>query len=375
MNIDFHYYAAYCAAILAGYTHEESLSICYSSQFVDVCTKTLLTKLKAPVDAATTQLQLELADTRTDLTGLQDITRIWASFHFLPYDLYAVKAKRTKRYMRRYRLICKPNSDLLVKTVNLAKGSSLQHTGIAMHILADTWAHAYFAGTPSLVINNTTADFYEEVTDEDGNVSERQVKFRHNPGTPDDLDNSIYTNTVFQSSEHSIMNLGHGRAGHLPDYSFARYRYLPAWNDYEEIIKDNPAEYMKAFTQMIYALKFLRGGIKEFRKDTYDTDAAAPYAERIEAILTKRQPLASDDWKALGEELSGETIEDFDIDKYQDEYLNAPKAAKDNTFLGTFINAAMKQKGMVTKEILDSGNHLAGFVILKGLNKKGADHD
>ncbi len=151
MNIDFHYYAAYCAAILAGYTHEESLSICYSSQFADVCTKTLLTKLKAPVDAATTQLQLELADTRTDLTGLQDITRIWASFQFLPYDLYAVKAKRTKRYLRRYRLICKPNSDLLVKTVNLAKGSSLQHTGIAMHILADTWAHAYFAGTPSLV--------------------------------------------------------------------------------------------------------------------------------------------------------------------------------------------------------------------------------
>lgn len=375
MNIDFHYYAAYCAAILAGYTHEESLSICYSSQFVDVCTKTLLTKLKAPVDAATTQLQLELADTRTDLTGLQDITRIWASFHFLPYDLYAVKAKRTKRYMRRYRLICRPNSDLLVKTVNLAKGSSLQHIGIAMHILADTWAHAYFAGTPSLVINNTTGDFYEEVTDEDGNVSERQVKFRHNPGTPDDLDNSIYTNTVFQSSEHSIMNLGHGRAGHLPDYSFARYRYLPAWNDYKEIVKDNPAEYMRAFTQMIYALKYLRGSVEEFRKDTYDTDAAAPYAERIEAILNKRQPLASDDWKALGEELSGETIEDFDIGKYQDEYLNAPKDGKDSTFLGTFIKAAMKQKGMVTKEILDSGNHLAGFVILKGLNKKGAAHD
>ena len=25
------------------------------------------------------------------------------------------------------------------------------------------------------------------------------------------------------------MNLGHGRAGHLPDYSFAHYRYQPAW--------------------------------------------------------------------------------------------------------------------------------------------------
>ena len=35
MNKDFHYYATYCAAILAGYSHAESLDICYSAQFVD----------------------------------------------------------------------------------------------------------------------------------------------------------------------------------------------------------------------------------------------------------------------------------------------------------------------------------------------------
>ena len=28
-----------------------------------------------------------------------------------------------------------------------------------MHVLADTWAHRNFAGTPSLVINNTTGYF------------------------------------------------------------------------------------------------------------------------------------------------------------------------------------------------------------------------
>ena len=42
------------------------------------------------------------------------------------------------------------------------------------------------------------------------------------------------------------MCLGHGRAGHLPDYSFMRYRYLPAWGNYEEIIKNNPEDYMHA---------------------------------------------------------------------------------------------------------------------------------
>jgi len=89
MQMDFHYYATYCAAFLAGCSHEDSLDIAYSAQFVDCCTRTLLSKLKAPLSAATTQLQLELMNARTDLLGLQDITRIWSSFHFLPGNLYA----------------------------------------------------------------------------------------------------------------------------------------------------------------------------------------------------------------------------------------------------------------------------------------------
>ena len=31
MNADFHYYATYCAAQLAGYSHAESLDIAYSA--------------------------------------------------------------------------------------------------------------------------------------------------------------------------------------------------------------------------------------------------------------------------------------------------------------------------------------------------------
>ena len=78
MQLDFHYYATYAAAYLAGYSHEESMAVCYSAQFVDECTKVYLKGIKAPLSAATTQLQAELADARTDLLGLQDITRIWA---------------------------------------------------------------------------------------------------------------------------------------------------------------------------------------------------------------------------------------------------------------------------------------------------------
>ncbi|MBQ9606805.1 MAG: hypothetical protein IJV16_06480 [Lachnospiraceae bacterium] len=96
MQEDFHYYATYCAAFLAGYDHGESLKIAYSAQFVDLCTRTLLAKIKGPSNAATTQMQLELMDARTDPVGLQDITRIWAAVHFLPRDLYAGKQRCSK---------------------------------------------------------------------------------------------------------------------------------------------------------------------------------------------------------------------------------------------------------------------------------------
>ena len=155
MQKDFHYYATYCAAVLAGYSHEESMRICTSAQFVDLCSRNLLVKLKAPRSAATTQLTMEMANARTDLLGLQDITRIWASFHFLPYDLQAEKSGCIRLYRNKYRLICRPNGDLVESTVELAKGNGPEAAGIAMHVLADTWAHSWFAGTPSLVINNT----------------------------------------------------------------------------------------------------------------------------------------------------------------------------------------------------------------------------
>ena len=364
MQKDFHYYATYAAAILAGYTHEESLAICYSDQLTDLCSKSFLSKLGGPLSAATTQLAMEMADARTDLVGRQDITRIWASFHFLPYDLNVARKGCSKLYLHKYSLICNPNSDLVVETVNLGK-SSLQATGIAMHVLADTWAHRYFAGTPSLVINNTDSWFFELLPEGEG-FRERRITFRHNPTAPDDLEKGVYTNSLFQASENAIMNLGHGRAGHLPDYSFIRYKYLPAWGDYEEVIKDNPRDYYMAFCQMIEAMKALRGSAPAFEKDRYDFEAAAPYEEEIRAILEKRQMDACDDWKAFGEKLSGQTVPDFDLQQYQKEYLDAAPEEKNGTFLGKYFLAALAQKSMVTNRIFRSGRLLAGFSVELG---------
>ena len=365
MQADFHYYATYCAAVIAGYSHEEALTLAYSDQFVDCCTRTFLKSISATPHAATSQTQAELVDARADVLGLQDITRIWASFHFLPRDLNAATPRATKTYKNKYRLICGPNGSLVSDTVELAKGKRLQAAGLAMHVVSDTWAHMYFAGTPSLVINNTSNDFFEILPD--GEM--RKIKFKHSPGASDDIEDYTYNNTVFNPSETNILNLGHGHAGHLPDYSFARYRYLPAWGGYNEYLKDNPSDYYKAFCQMVYAMKYLRGAAEHFELDTYDEEAVRPYSERIDAVLTRRQADASDDWKAFGEELSGKTIPDFDMAAYAEEYKSASPDVRDDTFIGRFILAALSQKSMVTNKIYRSGNTLAGVSI--DYNKKG----
>lgn len=356
MQADFHYYATYCAALLAGYKHEEAMQLCYSAQLVDCCTQTMLARTGGPKAAATTQLQLELADARTDPISLQEMTRIWASFHFLPKDLNAKRKKRcSRRYLNKYRLICDVNSDLLVDTVELARGESLQAAGIAMHVLADTWAHRYFAGTPSFVINN--ASFFHDME------SGERIKFSHNPRSGDDTEKGQFTNSVYQTSENSIMNLGHGRAGHLPDYSYIRYSFMPAWGDFEVIEKDNPAEYYNAFAQMVYAMKYIRGEAESFEKDVYDTDSVEKYKELIMEILKSSPDKTADYWKRFGEKLSGREIEDFGEHKYEEEYMAADEEGKSETYLGRFFLAAMRQKSMVTSRIFGSGNILAGVSI------------
>ena len=368
MQLDFHYYATYCAAYIAGYSHEESLQIAYSAQFTDCCSLTFLTKIDAPRAAATTQLQLELMETETDYLGLQNITRIWSSFHFLPGDLHAEKAKCGKRYLQKYRLICDVNGALLKDTVELAREKGPEAIGLAMHVLADTWAHRFFAGTPSLVINNIDDSFYATIQDGDS-FSEVPVHFNNNPTTPDDPDKTYYTATMYQANENSIMNLGHGRAGHLPDYSYARYRYMPAWGGYREIVKDNPSDYEHAFKQMVYALKSLKTENGCFETDCYAEEEVRPYISEIREILRKRQLNAEKDWKAFAEKLSGHEIPDFTIERYEEEYVAADKDARDDTPLGLYIIAALSQKSMVTNRIYESGNLLAGISV--DFDKKG----
>jgi hypothetical protein len=114
---------------------------------------------------------------------------------------------------------------------------------------------------------------------------------------------------------------------------------------------------------MIYALKSLRDPDGHFETGRYATEEVEPWAQTIGRILQIRQTDASAQWKELGEKITGQPIPDFDIEKYQKEYMDAPDKKHYTTFLGEFILAALAQKSMVTNRIFRSGSKLAGYSV------------
>ena len=131
------------------------------------------------------------------------------------------------------------------------------------------------------------------------------------------------------------------------------YNVIGAWSD----VSKKEWSIDEARDQLIHILQDFSG---------YADEEVAPWKEVIRAILEKRQINAVDDWKALGEKMSGQEIIPFDADRYKEEYVKAPENDKDETFLGKFVLAALAQKAMVTNKIYTSGNKLAGVSIDQG---------
>jgi hypothetical protein len=276
MNIDFHYYATYLAARIAEYTKEEAQIIAYAAQYVDESTEDMVDMELLPdlkKSTPTTESILTLVKRNADLLyedrEIQESEKIWTCFHFLPGNIHPndpLKEYRgSKNYgktvygdkeKRAFSLMCQPNSVLCEKMINNISQYNqepyfLELLGICMHILADTWSHCYFAGTPSWWINEGP----KEVYDSSGDI----IKFSIIPS----YDETSTVNELFSDNYlfatppmldfRSFTYLGHGRMGGIPDVPFMRYRYQPQWND-KEVFKDNPSDFMLAFRQMVYAM-------------------------------------------------------------------------------------------------------------------------
>lgn len=156
--------------------------------------------------------------------------------------------------------ICTHNSTMVSKiifdTINKFAASNplsdkiLYLTGIRMHVLADTFAHEFFSGTPSYFINN---------------VEDSGFKIHKGAAS---LIGSLSTPPGF--SKNSVFYLGHGRLGHLPDDGSMSYEYHPHWSmDGYHIMRCNAVIFAQAFYEMIDALKCIRNHTPFEPADTY----------------------------------------------------------------------------------------------------------
>lgn len=267
MNKDFHYYGTYYAARFAGYSREDAEEIAWAAQMVDDFTydnfknifnsdkRVVFTCEDSFIDYAKAELS-QLSDVNN--AELQKNRRIWSAFHFLPgnmrHELVSKKGFKANlesfsidRDLPDFKCICAPNSELvkalIEKAANNRSRSNIQ-VGILMHVLADTWAHQYFVGSPNKHINNIS----------DMCVFGKPAQGRTSP----DL-----------AGVYSMLYLGHARVGHNPDIARMNYSYNSSWAN-EIINVENPIRYYNAFFQMVDALRFIKNGGETFiLKDYY----------------------------------------------------------------------------------------------------------
>lgn len=276
MNLDFHYYGTYYAACEAGFHYDEAKEIAWSAQMVDELTPALaqeknLVKLEEDNYIVTCEeIKDNIGDEISILSNeksetLQKIRKIWVPFHFLPGNLpgedsqldYTDKTtwgseQYQERNWRDFLCMCRPNSNLAAAMINDTvrkigdndfDGDKLNLIGIRMHVLADTWAHQCFVGSPNYWINDVSNILKETET-------------KPNQTTPMGVTN------------YDITYLGHGRIGHLPDWGYAKYSYWPKWSN-KTIYVNNEIRFLNAYYQMVRAMKCILEG-ETFKADYYE---------------------------------------------------------------------------------------------------------
>lgn len=301
-----------------------------------------------------------------------------------------------------FRLVCLNDSLTLQGLVGklVGTGPSPHMIGTRMHTLADTWAHTYFSGMPAWFMNDcrvmslhgalgvlqSDAASQAVYTPESlAAFCEAQAEMTPEGLVREDLDDMCDSLEEAMQSElararkelekvdasiedlgslnapaeenadifgtpslsfhllpnNSALYLGHARALHHPDYGYESFKLQPKWDNKPQQ-RDNTELFMRAFRQMLHALKCIRTGA-EFRTGTY-ADISASNEEVLRGIFAARENDQSRAWKKElinirtdgGEALT--TPPPFEETLWLEEAKQAPSL--ENTALWAFNNAA-----------------------------------
>ncbi|MEH6453631.1 MAG: DUF6765 family protein, partial [Psychromonas sp.] len=128
--------------------------------------------------------------------------------------------------------------------------------GVRAHVIADTWAHQDFCG-----ISNVMNTYWDVNYDPSSWDPTKQGYGRQSIGYNDGINgwkNKVLSsvnkalNPNFEAVPNGTSYLGHGWMGHLPDFSFVKFRYKPCWSSpIKPIERDNPQHYKSAWLELV----------------------------------------------------------------------------------------------------------------------------
>lgn len=148
MKVDFHHAVTYVVARHAGFSPEEAATVAYSAAYVDDATNSGTIRF----ENGAMYSRRSSAHRMIDYRNLQEVLNhsVWIPFHFLPGNGGCAAGDHpTGSFIQK--LVCYPDSPVAHDMLEAACArkdtrSGLYRLGIAMHVLADTWAHQGFTG-------------------------------------------------------------------------------------------------------------------------------------------------------------------------------------------------------------------------------------
>lgn len=261
MHKDFHLYGTYLAARIAGFNHEDAGVISAAAQAVDDFTYE--TEYKSVqkngfFDMLKDGIMYRKDDPEyyrkgKDCPDRYFVRTLWTCFHFLPGDIDEVfNPDDTNR-----KYITRPGGRLYnyVKTMLLSyngkiptdanqRNDVLARIGVALHVIADTYAHEGFCGIDTelnIAENIKITNFNKKV-----DLGVRHSSTRHVP--------------VLAAELIDFASIGHGTAGHIPDISWIDYIIEYKYRNEGEKEKKNPEIFANAFVEIVKILHYILNG-------------------------------------------------------------------------------------------------------------------
>lgn len=199
--------------------------------------------------------------------------------------------------------------------------------GVRAHVIADTWAHQDFCGLNNMINTYWDVEYDPQSSDPPkSKIGEESIYY--DDGTTSGWRKQVLSGVKakiglisknFEAVPNGTSYVGHGWMGHLPDFSFVKFRYKPYWADpsHAAMVRDNPEQYKYAWVELVSLFTQAKGNgqltvDEQFKEDLNKAMEAIQSPCRLEGSGTGRKSSANA-WQNLFQDLPSTKI-DVDLE-------------------------------------------------------------